>query len=139
MKIKLCGNVDLSSTVYNTVKNLESQRKNINLYVYGPNPIFNTTKELELTYSINNQFIIEMLKELDISVHIVQQNLAKAQDTKRKFKESKQKIMEALQSLQDNIDQKTKHLNSLQQGIKPVKTFIPTQEIWTEKPQEHEQ
>ena len=92
MKIKLCGNISLSNKIFNTVKTLESQKKNLNLYVYGPNPIFNNTKELELTYSINNQFIIETLKELDISLHVVQQNLTKAQDARRKFKESKAKI-----------------------------------------------
>ena len=125
MKINLCGNINLSNTVINTVKNLESQKRNLNLYVYRPNPIFNITKELELTYSVNNQFIIEMLKELDISLHVVQQNLSKAQETRRKFKESKTRIMEALQSVQDNIDTQTKHLNNLQQAIKPVNTFVP--------------
>lgn len=141
MKIKLCGNISLSNKIFNTVKTLESQKKNLNLYVYGPNPIFNNTKELELTYSINNQFIIETLKELDISLHVVQQNLTKAQDARRKFKESKAKIMEALQSLQDNIDTQTQHLNTMQ-SVKPVKTvqsFKPTTELMPEKRKEHEQ
>ena len=122
MRIQLSGSMNMSQTLLNTMKNLETQKKNLNMFVYGPNPIFNTAKDMELSYSINNQFVIEMLKELDLSFHIAKQNLENAQETKRKYKESKVKIMEALHSLQVNIDKQTEQLNNLQSSLEAKDT-----------------
>merc|ERR1712012_758877 len=87
MRIQLSGSMNMSQTLLNTMKNLETQKKNLNMFVYGPNPIFNTAKDMELSYSINNQFVIEMLKELDLSFHIDKQteqlnNLQSSLETK---------------------------------------------------------
>merc|ERR1711975_113587 len=55
-RIKVNANLKMSKTLLETMQNLESKRKNHNMFVFGPNPIFNSAKEHELNYSITNQF-----------------------------------------------------------------------------------
>merc|ERR1712168_993080 len=67
MRIKLEASITMTKSLLNTMQNKELERRNQNMFVYGPNPIFSSAKELELNFSINNQFVRDMLQELDIS------------------------------------------------------------------------
>jgi len=145
VKIKLHANLNMSTPVLKVMQSLESRRKNQNIFVFGPNPIFNSAKEMEMDYSINNQYVIEMLKELDMTSLVAGNNLKSAKECKRKYKASCTQVGESLQTLQESIDLQTKKISSIQSlidrplrpGTKPEETFpcklhsenINTQEI----------
>jgi len=114
MRVKLNAHVNMTKSLLETMQNLEKQRKTQNIFVYGPNPIFNSAKEMELNYSINNQFVIEMLKELDMSLHVAKQNLATARQCRRRYRENKSQILDSLQSLQFSMDSQSQHLTFMQ-------------------------
>ena len=111
MRIKLEASITMTKSLLDTMQNKELERRNQNMFVYGPNPIFSCAKELELNYSINNQFVMDMLQELDISYHVAQKNLKTAKGFRKGYKGSKVKLLESLQSLQEAIDHQTQHLN----------------------------
>merc|ERR1719400_448318 len=104
VKIKLHANLNMSTSVLKVMQSLEARRKNQNLFVFGPNPIFHSAKEMEIDYSINNQYVIEMLKELDMTSHVAENNLKSAKECKRKYKASCSQVGESLQTLQESID-----------------------------------
>jgi len=117
MRIKLNAHITMTKSLLETMQTLEKQRKTQNMFVYGPNPIFNSAKEMELNYSINNQFVIEMLKELDMSFHVARQNLATARECRRRYRENKSQIMDSLQSLQVSMDGQSQHLSFMQNAL----------------------
>merc|ERR1719348_2814655 len=99
MRIKLEASITMTKSLLDTMQNKELERRNQNMFVFGPNPIFSCAKELELNYSINNQFVMDMLQELDISYHVAQKNLKTAKGFRKGYKRSKVKLLESLQSL----------------------------------------
>merc|ERR1719479_379391 len=117
VKIKLHANLNMSTSVLKVMQSLEARRKNQNIFVFGPNPIFHSAKELEIDYSINNQYVIEMLKELDMTSHVAGNNLKSAKECKRKYKASCSQVGESLQTLQESIDLQTKKINNIQSLI----------------------
>jgi len=130
VKIKLHATLNMSTPVLKVMQTLESRRKNQNIFVFGPNPIFHSAKEMEIDYSINNQYVIEMLKELDMSSLVAGNNLKSAKECKRKYKASCSQVGESLQTLQESIDLQTKKINNIQSlidrplrpGTKPEET-----------------
>ena len=117
MRIKLNANINMTKSLLETMQTLEKQRKQQNIFVYGPNPIFNSAREMELNYSINNQFVVEMLKELDMSFHVAEQNLRTARECRRRYRENKTQVLESLQSLQVSIDDQSQHLTFMQNTL----------------------
>lgn len=111
-RIKVSANLKMSKTLLNTMQNLGQQRKNHDMFVFGPNPIFNSAKDIELDFSISNQFVIEMLKELDISHIVAQKNLQSAKECKIKYNENRAQIEESLQLLQETIDMQTQAMSN---------------------------
>jgi len=114
VKVKLHANLNLSTSLLKVMQSLESRRKNQNIFVFGPNPIFNSAKELEIDYSFNNQYVIEMLKELDMSAIVADNNLRGAKECKRKYKASIAQVQESLQTLQESIDIQTNKISNIQ-------------------------
>merc|ERR1719410_166818 len=55
MRIKMNAHITMTKSLLETMTKLENQRKKQNMFVYGPNPIFSSAKEMELNYAINNQ------------------------------------------------------------------------------------
>ena len=127
MRIKLNAHITMTKSLLETMQSLEKGRKTQNMFVYGPNPIFNSAKEMELNYSINNQFVIEMLKELDMSFHVARQNLATARECRRRYRENKSQIMDSLQSLQVSMDGQSQHLSFMQSAL-PVPENVNKEE-----------
>jgi len=103
-RIKLNANLKMSGNLLDKMQGIETRRKNQNMFVYGPNPIFSSARDNELNYSINNQFVIEMLKELDISFLVAEKNLLAAKECRKRYKENKMQIEESLQLLNETID-----------------------------------
>ena len=114
VKVKLQANLNMSTPLLKVMQGLESKKRNLNIFVFGPNPIFNSAKDLELDYSINNQYVIEMLKELDLTSLVSENNLQSARECKRKYKASSAQVQESLQSLQESIDLQTNKINKIQ-------------------------
>merc|ERR1711990_329551 len=122
VKIKLHATLNMSTPVLKVMQTLESRRKNQNIFVFGPNPIFHSAKEMEIDYSINNQYVIEMLRELDMTSHVAENNLKSAKECKRKYKVSCAQVGESLQTLQETIDIQTNKINNIQSLIdRPLK------------------
>lgn len=113
-RIKINANLKMSKTLLNTMQNLESKRKNHNIFVFGPNPIFSSAKEQEFNYSVTNQFVIEMLKELDISFLVAEKNLTSAKECRKRYKENKAQIEESFQLVQETIEMQINKVNELQ-------------------------
>jgi len=113
-RIKINANLKMSNTLLNTMQNLESKRKNHNIFVFGPNPIFSSAKEQEFNHSVTNQFVIEMLKELDISFLVAEKNLISAKECRKRYKENKAQIEESLQLVQETIEMQINKVNELQ-------------------------
>merc|ERR1712241_637481 len=66
---------------------------------------------------INNQFVIEMLTELDMSFHVAKQNLATARACRRRYRENKSQILDSLHSLQVSMDDQSQHLTFMQNTL----------------------
>jgi len=113
-RVKVNANLKMSKTLLTTMQNLESRRKNHNIFVFGPNPIFSSAKENELNYSITNQFVIEMLKELDISFLVAEKNLVSAKECQKRYKENKVQIEESLQLVEETIEMQINKVNEMQ-------------------------
>jgi len=112
-RIKLNANLKMSKTLLTTMQNVEKQRKVSNMFVFGPNPIFTSAREYEMTYSISNQFVIEMLKELDISYLVAEKNLDSAKDCRTKYEENRNQIEESLQLVQETIDMQANKISEM--------------------------
>jgi len=125
-RIKLNANLKMSKPLLNTMQQLENKRKNHNIFVFGPNPIFSSAKEYELNYAINNQFVIEMLKELDISFLVAERNLVSAKECRKRYKENKAQIEESLQLVQETINMQINAVNELQAEQDTVNTQSET-------------
>jgi len=135
VKIKLHANLNMSTSVLKVMQSLEARRKNQNIFVFGPNPIFHSAKELEIDYSINNQYVIEMLKELDMTSHVAENNLKSAKECKRKYKVSCAQVGESLQTLQESIDIQTNKINNIQSLMdRPVKPGVKPEESTSLQP-----
>merc|ERR1712024_145621 len=94
-----------------------------------PQPYLHSAKELEIDYSINNQYVIEMLKELDMTSHVAENNLKSAKECKRKYKVSCAQVGESLQTLQESIDIQTNKINNIQSLMdRPVKPGVKPEE-----------
>merc|ERR1719400_293370 len=128
VKIKLHANLNMSTSVLKVMQSLESRRKNQNIFVFGPNPIFHSAKEMEIDYSINNQYVIEMLKELDMTSLVAGNNLKSAKECKRKYKASYSQVGESLQTLQESIDLQTNKINNIQSLIDRPLSPVPKPE-----------
>merc|ERR1712243_460497 len=131
-RVKVNANLKMSKNLLNTMQNLEHRRKNQNMFVFGPNPIFSSAKENELNYSITNQFVIEMLKELDISFLVAEKNLVSAKECQKRYKENKLQIEESLQLVQETIEMQINKVNEMQIQGETQKTETPTQKITCE-------
>merc|ERR1719251_753694 len=136
VKIKLHANLNMSTPVLKVMQTLESRRKNQNIFVFGPNPIFHSAKEMEIDYSFNNQYVIEMLKELDMSSLVAENNLKAAKECKRKYKASCAEVGESLQTLQESIDIQTNKISNIQSLIdRPLKPGTKPEESSSLQPQ----
>lgn len=135
VRIKLHANLNMSTPVLKVMQSLESRRKNQNIFVFGPNPIFNSAKDMEIDYSINNQYVIEMLKELDMTSLVADNNLKSAKECKRKYKASCSQAGENLQTLQESIDLQTNKINNIQSLIdRPLSPGPRPEEAVSSKP-----
>jgi len=116
-RVKLNANLKMSKTLLTTMQNVEKQRKVHNMFVFGPNPIFSSAREYEMTYSISNQFVIEMLKELDISYLVAERNLISAKECRAKYQENKSQIEESLQLVKETIEMQISKVNELKEAV----------------------
>ena len=123
MRIKLKASLNMSQALLKTMQNMELQRKNLNMFVYGPNPIFSSARDTEINFSINNQFVLDMLQELDISYHVAQNNMRVARECKKNYKQNKTQILESLQSLQVSIDAQSQLIASFQSNLATQKSL----------------
>merc|ERR1711970_1113073 len=128
-RVKVNANLKMSKNLLDTMQNLEHRRKNQNMFVFGPNPIFSSAKENELNYSITNQFVIEMLKELDISFLVAEKNLVSAKECQKRYKENKVQIEESLQLVQETIEMQINKVNEMQTEGENQKTESPLQKM----------
>merc|ERR1712098_131992 len=126
-RVKVNANLKMSKNLLNTMQNFEHRRKNHNIFVFGPNPIFSSAKENELNYSITNQFVIEMLKELDISFLVAEKNLVSAKECQKRYIENKLQIEESLQLVQETIEMQINKVNEMQTEGELQNTENPTQ------------
>lgn len=141
VKVKLHANLNMYPSMLKVMQGLESKKRSQNMFVFGPNPIFNSAKDLELDYSMNNQYVIELLKELDLTSLMSESNLKSAKQCKRKYKASSAQVEESLQTLQDSIDFQTNKINNLQHLLhttpkteqQPISSQLQTQNINTQE------
>ena len=110
-RIKVSANLKMCETLVDTMQSLEQKRRKQDLFVFGPNPIFSSAKELELNYSITNQCVVEMLKELDISRAVALKNLQSARECRSKHIENRTQIEENLQLIQRTIENQIEEVN----------------------------
>merc|ERR1719195_699635 len=130
VKVKLQANLNMSTPLLKVMQGLESKKRNLNIFVFGPNPIFNSAKDLELDYSINNQYVIEMLKELDLTSLVSENNLQSARECKRKYKASSAQVQE---SLQESIDLQTNKINKIQRILDGPRDVANQEESFSHK------
>merc|ERR1711971_1439275 len=128
-RIKVSANLKMCETLLDTMQNLEQKRKRQDLFVFGPNPIFSSAKEVELSYSISNQCVVEMLKELDISRAVALKNLQSARECRSKHIENRTQIEENLQLIQRTIEDQIEAVNKKEEkhtdiGKKVQKTEV---------------
>merc|ERR1711956_2512 len=89
------------------------KRKNENLFVFGPNPLFSSKRDIELNFSISSEYIIEMLKELDISQAVGIRNLQSARECRSRHIENRAQAEENLQLMQRSIDNQIELVNNM--------------------------
>jgi len=110
-RIKVSANLKMCESLLGTMENLGQKRKRQDLFVFGPNPIFSSAKEVELSYSVSNQCVVEMLKELDISRAVALKNLQSARECRSKHIENRTQIEENLQLIQRTIENQIEAVN----------------------------
>lgn len=120
-RFKVKANLKMASTVLDTMQNLGQKRKSQDIFVFGPNPIFSSVKEVQLNCSISNQFVIEMLKELDITHIIAQKNLLSAEECEKKYRENKAQLEGSLDLVQASIEQQIDLVNMNTESDKEIK------------------
>merc|ERR1712059_10452 len=128
IEAKLNANLKMSKTLLTTMQNVEKQRKVHNMFVFGPNPIFSSAREYEMSYSMTNEFVIEMLKELDISYLVAEKNLVSAKECRTKYQENRSQIEESLQLVQETINMQITKVNELKETSCMADKDIPTSE-----------
>ena len=74
MRIKMNAHITMTKSLLETMTKLENQRKKQNMFVYGPNPIFSSAKEMELNYAINNPFNYSYNTSLNTSLAVIMQS-----------------------------------------------------------------
>merc|ERR1712020_600317 len=116
-RIKVSANLKMCETLLDTMQNLEQKRRKQDLFVFGPNPIFSNAKEVELSYSISNQCVVEMLKELDISRAVALKNLQSARECRSKHIENRAQIEENLQMIQRTIEKQIEAVNKKEEKL----------------------
>jgi hypothetical protein len=120
-RTKVNANLKMSETFFDKMQTLEAKRRNNNIFVFGPNPIFSSAKEVELNYSISNEFVINMLKELDITHIIAEKNLKSARECRMKYEENRAQMEESLQLVQETINMQIETVNETKTDVKDVK------------------
>jgi len=120
-RVKLNANLKMSKNLLSKMQNVEKQRKMHNMFVFGPNPIFSSAKEQEMSYSISNAFVIEMLKELDISYLVAEKNLNSAKECRAKYNENRSQIDESMTLVKDTIDMQIIKVNELKEETMEAK------------------
>merc|ERR1712079_692963 len=132
-RIEVSANLKMCETLVDTMQSLEQKRRKQDLFVFGPNPIFSSAKELELNYSITNQCVVEMQKELDISRAVALKNLQSARECRSKHIENRTQIEENLQLIQRTIEKQIEAVNK-----KEEKQAVDTEEKVQKKAEEAE-
>jgi len=115
-RVKLNANLKMSKNLLTRMQNMEKQKRVHNMFVFGPNPIFSNAKEQELSYSISNAFVIEMLKELDISYLVAEKNLNSAKECRAKYKENRNQIDESMALVKDTIEMQIVKVNEFKEN-----------------------
>jgi len=115
-RVKLNANLKMSKNLLTRMQNMEKQKRVHNMFVFGPNPIFSNAKEQELSYSISNAFVVEMLKELDISYLVAEKNLNSAKECRAKYKENRSQIDESMALVKDTIEMQVVKVNELKEN-----------------------
>lgn len=120
-RVKLNANLKMSKSLLDKMQSAEKQRRVHNMFVFGPNPIFSSAKEHEMSYSISNAFVIEMLKELDISYLVAEKNLNSAKECRAKYYENRDQIDESMALVKDTIDMQIVKVNELKEETMEAK------------------
>merc|ERR1712013_354939 len=128
-RIKVSANLKMCETLVDTMQSLEQKRRKQDLFVFGPNPIFSSAKELELNYSITNQCVVEMLKELDISRAVALKNLQSARECRSKHIENRTQIEENLQLIQRTIENQIEEVNKEEKQAAHKKEKVQNTEV----------
>lgn len=119
-RTKISGNLNVSKTLLDKMQTLERKRRMNNIFVFGPNPIFSSVKDVEMDYSISNQFVIKMLEELDITRIVAEKNLQSAHDCRIKYEENRAQIEESLQLVEETINMQIETVNETKTEIKEM-------------------
>merc|ERR1719228_2887118 len=119
-RTKISANLKMSKTLLDKMQTLERKRRTNNIFVFGPNPIFSSVKDVELDYSISNQFVIKMLEELDISRIVAEKNLQSALDCRLKYEENRAHIAESLQLVEETITMQVETVNEAKNEVKYI-------------------
>merc|ERR1719369_1333867 len=133
---KVGTKLNMSKTLLDAMQDMEQKRKNRDMFIFGPNPIFSSTREIELNYSMSNQFVIEMLQELDITHIVAEKNLDSALEVEMKFKKNQIQLDEGLEQLQDAIDMQIHMVNNVKPDPEEVK--VKKEDTDIHRPQEAE-
>jgi len=112
-RIKVSANLNMCGKLLETMQNQQQKRKNENLFVFGPNPLFSSKRDIELNFSISSECIIEMLKELDISQAVGMKNLQAARECRSRHIENRAQAEENLQMIQRSIDNQIELVNNM--------------------------
>jgi len=135
-RTKVGTKLNMSKTLLDAMQDMEQKRKNRDMFIFGPNPIFSSTREIELNYSMSNQFVIEMLQELDITHIVAEKNLDSALEVEMKFKKNRIQLDEGLEQLQDAIDMQIHMVNNVKPDLEEVK--VKKEDTDVHRPQEAE-
>ncbi|XP_023322998.1 uncharacterized protein LOC111697289 isoform X2 [Eurytemora carolleeae] len=93
------------------------QKQNTALWIYGPNPIFSGIKDFEFGASFENQFVVELLKKMEISRLHARNNLAYAQNLVNKYKTRLAKISKEMSVADAKIDAQVVTINKSDENI----------------------
>jgi len=110
---KFRASLKMADQLTSIMKKSNTRNNSHKLFVFGPNSIFSSVKEQEISYAISNHFAIETLKELDMSSIIVEQNLKSAKKCLRKAVENCSQAESALLFSTEMLDQHTARVKEL--------------------------
>jgi len=117
---KVAAQLDISKAIFDSMLDQGQKRKTCDVFIFGPNPIFSSVRDIELNYSVSNQFVIEMMQELDITQIVAKKNMDSAFDVKMKIQEKKEKLEENLFSIQNAIDLQIEMVNNVETDVEEV-------------------